>query len=320
MLRPFVSLVICSIFINIAGPVSAAQTDPIGTATTIKNIVNAKLESDTRDLTIGDGVYQNELIEVGDNSIGELVLNDDTMLALGPNTKLLLDKFVYNGERKKGDILLDIVRGSFRFITGVASKKSYRIRTPSASITVRGTIFDVHVEDDGLIWLLLVEGGVNACNDRGECHKMDRPGMLIRVTGDGEVDEPVRWASLEGNDLIDFATAFPFMVNAPNIDPNPSLTKDDVINAKEPARSKPKKKKKTYKSKPHKKKKAKKKYKPKKKYTKKPKPTKKASSGDSLLPLAVGIGVGLAVGGAFKKKKHHHPKPNPGHGNSYDNY
>jgi len=310
MKRPAITIVICTVFSVLAMPLNAADKDPIGAATTVKNMVSASLESDVRTLSIGDGVFQDELIKVGKESIGELVLNDDTMLALGPGSQLLLDKFVYNGKKKKGDILLDIVRGSFRFITGIASKKSYRIRTPSASITVRGTIFDVFVADDGLIWLLLVEGGVSACNDRGDCNRLDRPGRLIRVTGDGEIDEPVRWASLTGNDLFDFASAFPFMVNPPNIDPNPALMKDDVINAKEPAKSKPKKK--ARRSRKSKKATRKRTHRHKKIYTKKhkKKPTKKASNGDSLLPLAVGIGVGLAVGGAFKGKKKHHSNPN----------
>lgn len=313
MLRLAVYISVCALIAVSAAPLSAAPTDPIGSATTVKNKVSAELQSDLRTLKLGDSVYQNELIEVGDDSVGELVLNDDTMLALGPGTKLLLDKFVYNGERARGDILVDIVKGTFRFITGVASKRSYRIRTPSASITVRGTIFDVYAADDGMIWLLLIEGGVRACNDRGDCHSLDKPGMVIRVTGDGNVEKPVRWSSLPGTGAIAFATAFPFIVNAPNIDPSPLLSQDDIVNAK-PKKSKPKKKK--AKKKTKKKKASKSKSKKKKKvYVKKRKKkrVKKASSGNSVIPLAVGIGIGIAIG---KKKRRRHRRPKaPSHGN-----
>ena len=306
-------------WLAMAGPLAAATGDPIGSATTVKNQVSAEFESENRSLAIGDSVYQNELIQVGTDSIGELVLNDDTMLALGPGSKMLLDKFVYNGEKKSGDVLLDIVRGTFRFITGVATKRSYRIRTPSAAITGRGTIFDVYAAPDDSIWLLLIEGGVRACSDRGDCEDLEKPGMIIRAKSDGTIEKPAHWASLSGK-TFDFGTAFPFMVNAPNIDPSPLLTREQVEKAKAPTKSTPKKKsykkktntkpKKTYKKKTTKKvykKKAKKKYYPKKK--------KKASAGNSVVPAIVGIGVGLAIGKALKKKKKHrpHPKPCRGH-------
>ena len=65
---------------------------------------------------------------------------------------MVLDKFVYDSDKKTGSIILDLTKGAFRFITGVASKPTYLIRTPNASITVRGTIFDMYVlpDDDRL--------------------------------------------------------------------------------------------------------------------------------------------------------------------------
>ena len=56
------------------------------------------------------------------NGKGEFRLNDDTKLALGPGSRLVLDKFVYDSDKKAGSIVLDLTKGAFRFITGVASK------------------------------------------------------------------------------------------------------------------------------------------------------------------------------------------------------
>ncbi len=311
MLRLSKLLAVFAVINIFSGPVFAApSTSPIGSATTVKNQVVAAYGSDERDLKIGDRVHQDELIQVGTDSIGELVLDDDTMLALGPGSKLLLDKFVYNGERENGDIVLNLVQGAFRFVTGIASKKSYKIRTRSASITVRGTIFDVYAADDGKIWLLLLEGAVRACNDTGDCHKLNKPGHVIRVTGDGKIDEPMRWASLPDRDLIDFAAAFPFVINPPGIDPIPLLTQDEIIKS-EPT---PKKKKKASRKKKKQKKVTKKKRrktikKARKKHKKK---VKQASSGSDGAGAAVALGVGLAIGAALLNKKKHHK--NPGHG------
>ena len=103
-------------------------------------------------------------------------------MALGPGAKLMLDKFVYDGEKTKGTIAVNLVKGAFRFVTGVAAKPSYVVRVPQASITVRGTIFDVFVQDNGVSWLLLHEGAVTVCNERGKCRDLDEPGKLIRIT------------------------------------------------------------------------------------------------------------------------------------------
>ncbi len=136
------------------------------------------------------------------------MLRDDTKLALGPGSRLLLDKFVYDPDISGGAIVLDLVRGTFRFITGIAAKPAYVIRTPTASITVRGTIFDVFVQASGLAWLLLIEGAVEVCTENGKCLVDDEPGKLIRI-GTDKVDKPVKWASLPQKQDVAFESGVP---------------------------------------------------------------------------------------------------------------
>lgn len=210
-----------------AGP-ALAQTRPIGNTVAVVNLVTAEFNRDTRTLAVGDVVNQSERIDVGLDASSEIKFEDDTKLALGPGSKLTLDKFVYDPDKKDGSIIMNLAKGTFRFMTGVAAKPTYVIRTPAASITVRGTIFDLFVQDDGLVWLLLHEGAVQVCNDRGKCRALDEPGKLIRILGNGDVGSPVRWASLPGNDSVPFNRAFPFVVKAPSIDPTPIFTEDVI--------------------------------------------------------------------------------------------
>ena len=141
-----------------ASGAAAVSQQPVGSALVVVNLVTAEYNRDTRTLQKGDRVHQDERIEVGLDGSSELELDDDTKLALGPGSHLTLDKFVYDPDKSNGSIVLDLVKGTFRFITGVAEKPTYVIKTPAAAITVRGTIFDVFVQDDGLSWLLLHEG------------------------------------------------------------------------------------------------------------------------------------------------------------------
>ncbi len=309
----------------------AAPGDPIGNTLSVINVVTAAREQEKRSLKVGDDVRQSELIEVAPDASSELKLNDDTKLALGPGAQLVLDKFVYDPDKSAGTIGVDLVKGAFRFMTGVADKPSYTIRVPAASITVRGTIFDVFVQPDQTSWLLLHEGGVRVCNDRGSCRDHDEPGKLIRVTDKGDVGKPVRWAGLDGKDTVPFDQAFPFVVKPPSIDASPVFTADDII--KLGLIVPPKKtrqtdtndndkptKKVTKKAEPEK-------VKPTKVVLTKPPKTKKPkrSKGDdddaaiTEAGTAAIIGIGIGMGGFGKKgggKKHggDHPKPSRGMG------
>jgi hypothetical protein len=281
---------------------AAAPAQPIGSAVTIVNLVTAELDRDTRSLRVGDWVHQNESIEVGLDAKGEIKLDDDTKLALGPGSRLKLDKFVYDPEKNGGSIALDLVKGTFRFMTGVAAKPSYVIRTPAASITVRGTIFDVYVAS--MVWILLHEGAIRICNERGRCRVHDQPGKLIRITPEGDVGTPVKWAALPGKESTGFDSAFPFVVTPPSIDPNPIFTRDVIVLGNLPETDKP------HEAEPDKP--ARKKGQRASSGEKQPKPKKKRTakkgSDDGISGMDIVIGVGITAIGRRGHKHHDQPQ------------
>lgn len=281
-------------------PLQANAADPIGAAVVVVNQVTAAFNRDTRTLSQGDSVHQDEVIEVASDASSELKLNDDTKMALGPGAKLLLDKFVYDGDKSKGNIAVNLVKGAFRFVTGVAAKPSYVVRVPQASITVRGTIFDVFVTESGASWLLLHEGAVQVCNERGSCRVLDEPGKLIRINDDGDVAPPSRWNNLKQK--TNFDDAFPFVDKQPPKDSPPVLTRDAILIDVAPPKKVRDKPKDRADSEP-----------PKKKRTErasedKPKKKKRVARGDSDyqeqimdgMGVAIGIAGGIGIGGGRK--------------------
>jgi FecR protein len=299
----------------------AAPGDTIGSAVTIVNLVTAQLKDDQRRLASGDDVHQQELIEVAADGQSEIMLRDDTKLALGPGSRLLLDKFVYDPDISGGAIVLDLVRGTFRFITGIAAKPAYVIRTPTASITVRGTIFDVFVQASGLAWLLLIEGAVEVCSEDGKCLVHDEPGKLIRI-GTDKVDKPVKWASLPQKQDVAFESAFPFVAVAPEIDPHPIFTRDQIVLGTFPQKpgkpdddkadsgdddgrnvdtDKPRKKAATHKRKSR-------------EARRRRRDTQDAENTKKIIGIGIGIGIGL---GKFGGNKH---GDGPGHGGDYNRH
>jgi uncharacterized membrane protein YgcG len=205
--------------------------DRIGDAVAITNVVMADFAEKERKLARGDDVRQDEIIEVNTDAQGEFRLEDETKLALGPGSRLVLDKFVYDSDKKAGSIIMNMAKGAFRFITGVATKPTYVINTPNASITVRGTIFDTYVLPDKSVWVLLHEGALEATGKKNVCRVLDRPGQMMHIGSDGTIDGPFNWAKLPDNNAVSFDTAFPFVINTPSIDPNPLLTRSEIIEA-----------------------------------------------------------------------------------------
>jgi hypothetical protein len=202
--------------------------DAIGSTVAVVNQVTGEFRQDLRKLSTGDDVVQEEVIAAGADSIAELMLRDQTKLAIGPGARMTLDRFIYDPNKTSGAIVLNLIKGGFRFITGVAAKPFYSIRTPVAAITVRGTIFDVYVEEQGPVWLLLHEGSIRVCNTRDQCQTLDDPCRLLRIGSNGDLEDPGTWNALPQTREVSFEAAFPFVVNPPSIDATPIFTRADI--------------------------------------------------------------------------------------------
>jgi hypothetical protein len=85
------------------------------------------------------------------------------------------------------------------------------------------------VKTDVGSWLLLHEGAVTVCDERGRCRDLDEAGKLIRITTAGDVEEPAHWNKVEKSGLPPLDTSFPFVAKPPKIDPEPVFTPEDLI-------------------------------------------------------------------------------------------
>jgi hypothetical protein len=64
-------------------------------------------------------------------------MEDKSNVTIGPSSTIKLDRFVYAGPKSKGTIVLNLAKGTARFVTGDAAKRSYTILTATAAIGVR---------------------------------------------------------------------------------------------------------------------------------------------------------------------------------------
>ncbi|MFL5080281.1 MAG: FecR domain-containing protein [Microvirga sp.] len=160
----------------------AAQT--IGGAVAVQREVSGQLSGSPRAIATGDDVHQNETIRTGAASSAELGFVDQTRLAVGASAAVKLDRFVFDPDRGARSVVLTATKGVARFVTGAGPSAVYQVRTPHATIGVRGTEFEVMVQSSRTVVVLGATGAVDVCRRVAPrtCQALTVPGDIAIVT------------------------------------------------------------------------------------------------------------------------------------------
>ncbi|MGQ0533456.1 MAG: FecR family protein [Caulobacteraceae bacterium] len=169
-----------------------AQTTRIGTAAAVRNQVTAAQAGQERRLAVGNSVFQNERIRTGADSVAQLLFADQTTLSVGPTSEITLDRYVYDPNRSVGDVAVSLTSGALRFVSGQQDPRSYQVRTPVATIGVRGTIVDF-LFINGRMFGILGEGRCFFTLANGSVIELNEPGMAIEFFSDGTTSQPFTW-------------------------------------------------------------------------------------------------------------------------------
>ena len=144
--------------------IQAAQVASIGSITELKGIGRVVREQDPFTAALAFTINSFDNVETSNGRIGITFL-DDSQVRLTEHSQLVIDEFIYDPDPSKSKMALQFASGTARFITGkLASinKENISIKTPSATIGIRGTDFTVTVDELGrsLIILLPNEQGI----------------------------------------------------------------------------------------------------------------------------------------------------------------
>ena len=89
----------------------------------------------------------------------KIVFVDQSTVSVTEQSKLVIDSFVFDPNPKKSKMALKFASGTVRFATGKGMPKgNINLRTPSATIAVRGTDFTSTVDDFGKSLIILLPG------------------------------------------------------------------------------------------------------------------------------------------------------------------
>lgn len=91
----------------------------------------------------GDAIFLGDEVATDDSGTLQILLLDQTVFTIGPNSAVVIDEFVYDPATDAGRLKARITRGVFRFVTGKIARKNpsdMEVRLPIGTIGVRGTI------------------------------------------------------------------------------------------------------------------------------------------------------------------------------------
>ena len=154
-------------------PFGTGAAESVGAVTRVQN--QAQIGATTA--VVGSPVHMNDRLRTGTNARLEVTFNDSSVLTLGENANVAVDRYVYNPAKSTGELALNATRGAFRFAGGSIEKlqkKTVTVSTPVAAMAVRGTDFWAG-PIDGKYGVLLLKGNVRVSNRAGAV-TISRPG------------------------------------------------------------------------------------------------------------------------------------------------
>ncbi|WP_253762759.1 FecR domain-containing protein [Ruegeria sp. HKCCD4884] len=176
---------------------------PLQAVASIGKVISAKQgaqlirEGKAQPVYSGMDVVSGDTISTDRTGLIQIVFVDDTKIAIGPNARMVLDVTLLRGNRKAKNFAVQALGGSFRFISGKSRKRAYSIKTPSATMAVRGTTFDMWVVSEQQSAMLVLEGTVRMCGLNGSCRSSGRQCSMYATGGGGAVGRPASQAQYE---------------------------------------------------------------------------------------------------------------------------
>lgn len=161
-------LITCVLAAVLLSAMPAFADAPAGTTKGVKPAADAALDGASRTLVVGSDIFIGDQVSTGPKGQVQILFNDNTKLVVGPNSSLKVADYLVRNNGDAGKFVVDMLSGSFRFATGDAPKNKYQINTPTGTIGVRGTEFDVWVDGASGFARILRVGGIVLFRANGE--------------------------------------------------------------------------------------------------------------------------------------------------------
>src|SRR6185295_16855804 len=137
-----------------------------------------------RVITLGQTVIFDEEIATDAKGLVQVLLLDGTTFTVGPNSRLKIDKFVYDPDSGDATVVATLTKGTFRFIGSQTSRKpgGATINTPVGTIGIRGAMVEGSVTSSRSALFSMIFGSEVRCiGPGGITAKIFKPGYTLTV-------------------------------------------------------------------------------------------------------------------------------------------
>ena len=102
-------------------------------------------------------IAMKDVVRTGNGRI-QITFQDNSVVKVTEQSRLIIDDFVYSPKTNGGKMGLRFASGTARFIGGKMNRPNINLKTPTATIGVRGTDFTATVDDIGKSMFILLPG------------------------------------------------------------------------------------------------------------------------------------------------------------------
>jgi len=152
--------IISKLAINLLLLVSVPAFAGVGSISEFKGGGSVKRGAKATPAAKGSNIEKNDTVSTNSQGRFKITFVDATTVNITQNSRLVIDDFVYDGNNKsKGRLGLKLALGTAKYTSGAIAKGNARgvgIRTPTATIGVRGTDFVMSVDEAGRSTVVLV--------------------------------------------------------------------------------------------------------------------------------------------------------------------
>jgi len=95
-------------------------------------------------------IARNDVLKTGPHSSVGITLKDDTLIAMGSNSEIVISEFEFSPGEGKLSLFTRMLKGSVEYVSGIIGKLSpetVKFSTPVGDIGLRGTRFAVRIAD-----------------------------------------------------------------------------------------------------------------------------------------------------------------------------
>ena len=172
--------------LTLPGALTAHAATKAGVSAAVRGVVERAAKDTAARIRSGQDIFMGDGIRSWLESGMQLMLLDETVFTIGPDSELIVDEFVYDPQTESGHVATTLTKGALRFVTGKVAKggpDDVTVKMPVGTVGIRGTFGAASWDGSRAMVLLLGPGADNdAFSEEGR----------LDVTANGQTVELTR--------------------------------------------------------------------------------------------------------------------------------